>query len=540
MRVVGEVPQGMPVPALPSVTLADLAGLLLPAIGVTIVGYTDNVLTGRAFATRNEHPLDADQELLALGAANLAAGVLQGFPVSSSGSRTVIGDSLGSRSQLSSLVALLLVVAVLFVGGRCWPRSRPRRSARSWCTRRLRLIDLAEFRRFARFRRSELALALATTIAVLVLGVLYGVLVAVGLSMLDLLRRVARPHDGVLGYVPGLAGMHDVDDYPGTTTVPGLVVYRYDSPLFFANAEDFRHRALAALDAAPDARSVVGAEHRGQRRDRHHRGRRGAQPCDELDSVASCSRSPGSSRTCSTTSPQRARRPHRRRADLPHPADGSGGIREPGAPSPDSPPLSPLPPPPPPPLPLSPPPPLPPPPLPPLPPLLPLSLPPPLSPLPPPPFSSLFSLPPPPFPLSSPPPLPLSPPPSLLFPPLPFPLLPLSLPPSLLSLLSPPPSLLSFPLSPSPLPSLFLPSPHTHLSLLPPPSPPPPSSPPSPPPLSPSPPPPPPPPPLLPLLPFLPPTALSVTELGRQWTIEAGRVGGEAGAALSRRARPLR
>jgi high affinity sulfate transporter 1 len=250
VRVVGSVPQGIPLPAVPSVTITDLTDLLLPAIGVAIVAYSDNVLTGRAFATRNSHPLDADQEMLALGAANVAAGLLQGFPVSSSGSRTVIGDSLGSRSQLSSIVTLLLVVVVLFVGGPVLAAFPTAALGALVVYAALRLIEPAEFRRFARFRRSELALAVATTIAVLVLGVLYGVLAAVALSILDLLRRVSRPHAAVLGFVPGLAGMHDVDDHPGTTTVPGLVVYRYDAPLCFANAEDFRDRALAALDAA--------------------------------------------------------------------------------------------------------------------------------------------------------------------------------------------------------------------------------------------------------------------------------------------------
>jgi sulfate permease, SulP family len=249
VRVVGSVPQGIPLPALPSVTLTDLTDLLLPAIGVAVVAYSDNVLTGRAFATRNSHPLD-DQEMLALGAANVAAGLLQGFPVSSSGSRTVIGDSLGSRSQLSSIVTLLLVVVVLFVGGPVLAAFPTAALGALVVYAALRLIEPAEFRRFARFRRSELALAVATTIAVLVLGVLYGVLAAVALSILDLLRRVSRPHAAVLGFVPGLAGMHDVDDHPGTTTVNGLVVYRYDAPLCFANAEDFRDRALAALDAA--------------------------------------------------------------------------------------------------------------------------------------------------------------------------------------------------------------------------------------------------------------------------------------------------
>ena len=116
----------------------------------------------------------------------------------------------------------------------------------------LRLVDVPEFKRLARFRRSELILALATTASVLLFGVLYGVLVAIVLSILDLLRRVARPHDAILGFVPGVAGMHDLDDYPDADPEPGLVVYRYDAPLFFANAENFRERALAAVDENED------------------------------------------------------------------------------------------------------------------------------------------------------------------------------------------------------------------------------------------------------------------------------------------------
>ena len=112
----------------------------------------------------------------------------------------------------------------------------------------VRLIDVAEFRRLARFRRTEFLIALATAAAVLVVGVLPGVLVAIGLSVLALLGRVARPHDAIEGFVPDLAGMHDVDDYPDATVIPGLLVYRYDSPLFFANVEDFRRRALASVD----------------------------------------------------------------------------------------------------------------------------------------------------------------------------------------------------------------------------------------------------------------------------------------------------
>ncbi|WP_214370537.1 SulP family inorganic anion transporter [Pseudonocardia sp. H11422] len=253
IATVGPVPEGLPRPALPAVAPADLAQLILPAIGVAFVAYSDNVLTGRAFATRHRGHIDADQEMLALGAANVAAGLFQGFPSSSSGSRTVIGDALGSRSQLYSLVALVAVLAVLLVGGPVLAAFPTAALGALVIYAALRLIELGEFRRIARFRRTELALALATTAAVIGLGVLYGVLAAVALSILDLLRRVSRPHDGILGYVPGLAGMHDIDDYPDATVVPGLVVYRYDAPLCFANAEDFRRRALAALDAAPTA-----------------------------------------------------------------------------------------------------------------------------------------------------------------------------------------------------------------------------------------------------------------------------------------------
>ena len=250
VEVVGNIPGGLPTPSLPNVSGSDVVSLLLPAIGVAIVAYSDNVLTARSFATRNGYEIDSNQELLALGAANLASGVMQGFPVSSSGSRTVIGDSLGSRSQLYSLVALASVVATLLF-------LRPVLAA--FPTAALgaivvyaatRLIDVAEFRRIGRFRRSELFLAMATTAGVLALDVLYGVLVAIALSILDLLRRVSRPHDGILGFAPGVAGMHDIADYPDATPVQGLVVYRYDSPLFFANVEDFKRRALAAIEAA--------------------------------------------------------------------------------------------------------------------------------------------------------------------------------------------------------------------------------------------------------------------------------------------------
>lgn len=248
VHVVGDIPGGFPTPALPQ--LADLQLLALPAVGVLLVGYTDNVLTARAFGRRAGHPIDANRELLALGAANAGTGLLQGFPVSSSGSRTALGVAAGARTQVYSLAALAAVVLVL-VALRPLLAAFPDAALGAIVVfAATKLVDLAGFRRLRRFRFSELALALAALVGVLVVGILPGVLVAIGLSVAELLRRVARPHDAREGVVPGLAGMHDIRDYPQAAQVPGMVVYRYDSPLFFANAEDFRRRALLAADEA--------------------------------------------------------------------------------------------------------------------------------------------------------------------------------------------------------------------------------------------------------------------------------------------------
>ena len=246
IAVIGAVPHGLPSPALPG--LGDLRDLLLPAVGVLVVGYTDTVLTARAFASHGGDPVDANQELLALGAANLGAGLLRGFPISSSASRTALAVAAGGRTQVYSLAALACVVAVLLFAGPVLAHFPTAALGAIVVYAATRLIDISGFRRLAALRRSELLLALAALAGVLVFNILYGVLLAVGLSVAEMLHRVARPHDAVEGFVPGLAGMHDIDDYPQATTLPGLLVYRYDSPLFFANAENFRRRALAAVD----------------------------------------------------------------------------------------------------------------------------------------------------------------------------------------------------------------------------------------------------------------------------------------------------
>jgi MFS superfamily sulfate permease-like transporter len=222
---------------------------MVSAAGIALVGYSDNVLTARSFAARNHYEIDANQELLALGMANLGNGLMQGFPVSSSGSRTVIGDALGSKSQVFSLVALIVVVGVLLFLRPLLALFPKAALGAIVIFAAIKLIEVPAFRKLYRFRKSEFLLAMITIAGVLLTNILIGVGVAVGLSVIDLLARVARPHDAVLGQVPELPGLHDIEDWEGATTIPGLVIYRYDAPLCFANVENFKKRAWDAIAA---------------------------------------------------------------------------------------------------------------------------------------------------------------------------------------------------------------------------------------------------------------------------------------------------
>lgn len=249
VAVVGTIPAGFPHLALPDLSAPHLKTIFASAIGIAIVGYSDNVLTARSFAVRHQYKIDANQELLALGLANLGNGLMQGFPVSSSGSRTVIGDSLGSKSQVFSLVALVVVVGVLLFLRPLLALFPKAALGAIVIFAAIKLIEVAEFHRLYHFRRTEFVLALTTVVGVLLTDILVGVGIAVGLSVIDLFARVARPHDAVLGQVPDLPGLHDIEDWEGATTIPGLVIYRYDAPLCFANVENFKKRAWDAIKA---------------------------------------------------------------------------------------------------------------------------------------------------------------------------------------------------------------------------------------------------------------------------------------------------
>ena len=251
LELVGDIPRGLPAPSLPLVTGEEAAALLVGALGVSVVAFTDTTLTARAFRKRSDPDIKPTVELRALAAANAGAGLLQGMPVSASGSRTALARTGGATSQAYSLVAAAALALVLVVAGPLLSGLPRAALAGLVVYAALRLVDVAELKRLWRFRKMEFALAAATGIGVLVLGVLYGVLAAVALSVLEMLARVARPHFAALGFVPGLSGMHDVDDFPDSREEPGLLIYRYDSPLFFANAENFRRGALDLLTDRP-------------------------------------------------------------------------------------------------------------------------------------------------------------------------------------------------------------------------------------------------------------------------------------------------
>lgn len=249
VETVAAVPQGLPGIALPVLPVHLWPSVFGAAVGIALVAFSGAILTGRAFETASAKPVDPNRELLALAGANGAVGVFGGFPVSSSDSRTALVSAAGGRTQLSSVVAAGCVVVVLVVAAPLLEAFPIAALGGLVVYAAAQLVDLGEIRRIAAFRSSEAVIMAAALVGVVAFDLLVGIGVAVALSVADLLRRIARGHDAVQGYVPGLAGLHNIDDYSEAETVPGLVVYRYDAPLCFANAEDYHQRVTAAVAA---------------------------------------------------------------------------------------------------------------------------------------------------------------------------------------------------------------------------------------------------------------------------------------------------
>ncbi len=255
ITVVGDIPRGLPALSLPTDVGVSLE-ILGPAAGIAVVAFTDNVLTARAFARRGEE-IDPDAELRALGVSNVTAGLTSGFPVSSSGSRTALARVSQARTPGYGLVTVASLVCVLLFAGPVLSSFPMPALGGLVVFAAYKIVDFDQFRWLWNYRRSEFWLGIAAFAAVLSLDLLVGIGFAVMLSGVAMLARVARPHAAVLGTVPGMAGMHDVGEYPHATQVEGLMVFRYDSPLFFGNAEDFRTRVLQAVAGEREGGRVV-------------------------------------------------------------------------------------------------------------------------------------------------------------------------------------------------------------------------------------------------------------------------------------------
>lgn len=254
---VGPLPQGLPTFAVPTVDLEALTRVLPAALGIALVAIADTSVLSQSLAMQRNEEVDADQELFALGAANVATGFFQGFPISSSASRTPVAIQAGARSQLTPLVGAA-AVAVLLVAAPELLKDLPQAVLGAVVVAAaVRLIDVHEIRTLWRIRRAEFLLWLAAFLGVLFLGVLAGVFVAIVLSLGDFVRRAWRPYDAVLGRVDELKGYHDRDRFPDARTVPGLLLFRFDAPLFFANANHFRAELRRRVAEEPGTRWIV-------------------------------------------------------------------------------------------------------------------------------------------------------------------------------------------------------------------------------------------------------------------------------------------
>jgi len=257
VAVLGHVPGGMPELAWPQTSLEEMKSLLRDALGIATVSFCSAMLTARSFAARHGYAINANHEFVALGVSNLAAGVSQGFAISGADSRTAVNDMVGGKSQLVGIVAALVIAVILmfFTAPMAWIPQAALGAVllmAGWG-----LIDVQSLKKIWALSRFELFLCVLTTIGVLGVGVLPGIIIAVTLAILRLLYSIYQPTDAVLGWAPGIEGQVDISRHKDARTVPGLVVYRFDDAILFFNADYFKMRLLEAVQREPDPKAVL-------------------------------------------------------------------------------------------------------------------------------------------------------------------------------------------------------------------------------------------------------------------------------------------
>ncbi|HZY58878.1 MAG TPA: SulP family inorganic anion transporter, partial [Candidatus Binataceae bacterium] len=239
VSVLGPLPQGLPIPSLPLIGVDDVTKVLIGGFAVALVSFADTSVLSRVYATRTRTPVDPNQEMVGLGIANLAAGFVQGFPISSSASRTPVAEAAGARTQLTGVVGAL-AISVLLVAAPTVLQSLPSTAlAAVVIAAAIGLVEVSDLRRICRIQRWEFWLSMTCFAGVAVFGAVPGIGIAVLIAVIEFLWDGWRPHSAVLGRVERVRGYHDISRYPQASRIPGLVLFRWDAPLFFANAELF-------------------------------------------------------------------------------------------------------------------------------------------------------------------------------------------------------------------------------------------------------------------------------------------------------------
>ncbi|MGF6305647.1 high affinity sulfate transporter 1 [Paraburkholderia sp. WC7.3d] len=262
VKVLGKIPQGLPTFALPWISDADLVKILLGGCAVALIAFADTSVLSRTFAARFRSRVDPNQEMVGLGMANLAAGLFHGFPISSSSSRTPVAEAAGAKTQLTGVVGALAVAALLMAAPNLMRYLPNSALAAVVIAAALGLFEITDLKRIFRIQQWEFWLSMACFAGVAVFGAIPGIGFAVVIAVIEFLWDGWRPHYAVLGRVEGLRGYHDVQRYPDAERIAGLVLFRWDAPLFFANAEQFQQRLLEAVAESPSPvrRVVVAAE----------------------------------------------------------------------------------------------------------------------------------------------------------------------------------------------------------------------------------------------------------------------------------------